>query len=251
MFDASAHLYDAIYLRLKDYAREAEHVAGWIRSRRADASSVLDVACGTGEHARHLSRLGFDVEGVDISPDFIGIARWKNPGAVFHVADMTELALGRSYDAVLCLFSSIGYVKTEPKLRRAVERMAAHVGEGGLLVIEPWLTPGVITNGKVSVTVAESSERTVCRMTQTRLEGDVSVLDFEYLIGLPSGIERRSEVHELGLFTPEQMTRAMTDAGLAVEHDAEGLMGRGAYIGTKRAVRSGQRESAVPHSKHL
>jgi SAM-dependent methyltransferase len=232
LFDASTDLYDAIYLSLKDYAHEAGRVAGWIRSRRADASTVLDVACGTGEHARHLRGLGFDVDGVDVSADFAAIAAAKNPEGDFRAMDMVELDLGRRYDAVLCLFSSIGYVKTESKLRRAIAGMAAHVVPGGLLVIEPWLAPGVLTHGKVSVTTAEDGERTICRMSRTSLERDLSVLEFEYLIGSAEGIERRREVHELGLFTPESMQGAMQDAGLDVEYDPEGLTGRGVYIGT-------------------
>ena len=235
MFEESTDLYDTIYLAWKDYAREAEKLAGWIRARRPGATSVLDVACGTGEHARHLERLGFDVGGVDLSADFVKIAQAKNPGCSFRRMDMLDLDLGRRYDVVLCLFSSIGYVKTDANLRRAVERLAFHAAEdGGLVVIEPWFEPGAMTDGRVSVSVVESGDAKVCRMVRTTIRDGLSVLEFEYLIGTPAGIQRRSEVHEMGLFSAESLRSAMSAAGLEVEHDADGLMGRGSWIGTRR-----------------
>ena len=55
----------------------------------------------------------------------------------------------------------------------------------------------------------------------------------EYLVGRPDGITRASERHELGMYTVAEMRAAMEDAGLRVSHDAEGLSGRGVYIGIK------------------
>ena len=54
---------------------------------------------------------------------------------------MTNFDLGRGYDAVTCLFSAIGHVITEEKLRAAMRSMSAHVRPGGLVVIEPFIDP--------------------------------------------------------------------------------------------------------------
>ena len=46
----------------------------------------------------------------------------------------------------------------------------------------------------------------------------------------PAGIEAFSERHEAALFTDQEYRDAFTAAGLAVEHDLDGLTGRGLYI---------------------
>jgi len=63
-----------------------------------------------------------------------------------------------------------------------------------------------------------------------QVEGRLSRLRFEYLIGRADGIEHASEIHELGLFTPEEMQASFRAAGLAADYDAEGFSGRGVYV---------------------
>jgi ubiquinone/menaquinone biosynthesis C-methylase UbiE len=109
MFTESAHLYDAIY-SFKDYAAEAVQIATVVRAAHPDARSILDVACGTGEHARHLGAThGFAVDGLDLDAGLLRVARDKHPSGSFFEADMSGFALEKRYDAVLCVFSSIGY----------------------------------------------------------------------------------------------------------------------------------------------
>jgi N-acyl-L-homoserine lactone synthetase len=68
-------------------------------------------------------------------------------------------------------------------------------------------------------------------MSRTVIHGQTSRLEFEYLIGTAEGLDRRSEVHELGLFTPTEMERAFTRAGLRVERIEKALRTRGVYVG--------------------
>lgn len=69
MFSKSARFYDAIY-SFKDYPAEADLVTRYVRDAAPDASTLLDVACGTGLHMEHLRR-NFIVEGVDLDPSGI------------------------------------------------------------------------------------------------------------------------------------------------------------------------------------
>lgn len=230
-YSRGAEFYDLLYEQEKDYEAEAGFVAGLIREARPGARTLLDVGCGTGRHARGLIDRGFAVDGVDLEPAFVEIARRRCPEGTFTVADMTTLDLPARYDAVTCLFSSIGYAVTEAKLHASIARMRALLNEGGVLLVDPWFEPGQLTHGWTMALTGRNDEATVCRMSRTVVDGDISRLEFEYLIGTADGIERRSEVHELGLFTQGQMEAAFEAAGMTVERRPEALRTRGIYVG--------------------
>ncbi len=233
-YGSAAEFYDLLYAGEKDYAAEAELIASFIRERDPTARSILDVGCGTGAHARHLIDAGFDVDGVDAESAFIRIASSRCPEGSFVVGDMTTLDLPRRYDLVTCLFSVIGYARTQEALRESVRRMSDHLNPGGLLLVDPWFEPGEMTDGWIATRVGEREGLAVCRISRTVILDAVSRLEFEYLIGTPDGIERRSEVHELGLFTQGQMESAFAAAGLEVERKPETWGMRGVYVGTRR-----------------
>src|SRR3954452_22491707 len=108
MFNRSADIYDAVYA-FKDYAGEAARLRELIERRSPGASSLLDVACGTGRHLEELGRW-YEVEGLDIEADLVKVARDRLDGVRVHEADMVGFDLGKNFDVVICLFSSIGYV---------------------------------------------------------------------------------------------------------------------------------------------
>jgi SAM-dependent methyltransferase len=229
VFTRSARLYDAIYASIRDYPREAAELDGLIQERRPGARTLLDVACGTGAHLEHLAGR-YEVQGLDLDPEMLAIARERLPDATFHEGDMTSFHLGKRFDAVVCMFSSIGYALTEERLQGAIASMARHLEPGGILVVEPWLTPDVWRDGLVGSVFVQEPELKIARINTSRHRDQVSVVDFHYLVGTPEGVEHFAELHELGLFTVEQQLAAFRAAGLDAEHDPEGPMGRGLYI---------------------
>jgi len=230
VFSRSARLYDAVYASIRDYPREAAELDRLIQERRPGARTLLDIACGTGAHLEHLT--GYEVEGLDLDPEMLGVARERLPNVPLHEGDMADFELGKRFDAVVCMFSSIGYVRTEERLRSAVASMARHLEPGGVLVVEPWLSPEVWVDRHVGAVFVDQPELKIARMNVGEREGNLSIFEFEYLVGTPNGLERFNERHELGLFTVEQYLEAFRAAGLEVDHDPEGPMGRGLYIGS-------------------
>jgi SAM-dependent methyltransferase len=222
-------LYDLEY-SFKDYAGEAATLERVIRERSPDARTLLDVACGTGKHLEHL-RAGFQCEGTDLDDGLLRVARDRVPDVPLHHGDMRDFDLGRQFDVVTCLFSAIGFVGGPDGLAATARTFAKHVSPGGLALIEPWLTPDVWMVNRPHLLTHEEPELVLARATVSGLRDErVSTTEMHYLVATPAGVEHFVEHHDLYLFTNDEMRGAFEAAGLAAEHDPEGLTGRGLWI---------------------
>ena len=241
MFVKSARFYDALY-HFKDYQRAADQLRALIEQCVPSARTLLDVGCGTGRHLEYLQNF-YRVEGLDINPDLLAIARQRCPGALFHERDMVGFELAAAYDVVTCLFSSIGYVKSAQRMKTAVASMARHLKPDGLLVLEPWFTPDNYWIGRITANFADLPELKIAWMYTSERRDRISVFDIHYMVGTPRGVEQFTELHEMGLFTYEEYLEAFNNAGLRVFYDPKGLFGRGMYIGQKEVGKASLRSN--------
>ena len=235
MYDRSAALYDAIYRGIgKDYAAEAADIVQLIHARRPDATTLLDVACGTGGHLEHL-RASFVAEGVEASPHMAALARSKlGEEVTVHEEDMRRFDLGRRFDAVTCLFSSIGYLRTPDELTAGLAAMARHLEPGGVFVLDPWFFPDAWRDGYVAADAASEPGLAVGRVSTSHRLGRLSLLDFHYTVATPEGVDRFTERHELALFTGPEYEEALTGAGFVdIEFDPEPIQGRGRFVASR------------------
>lgn len=237
MFTKSAHLYDAIY-SFVDYKAEAELLRSIIREhKKSEGNDLLDVACGTGQHIA-LLRDEFVIEGLDIEHTMLDIARVRNPGIVFHRADMMNFDLQKQFDAIVCMFSSIGFVKTVENLSRTAVSLAKHLKPGAVLIIEPWVQPDFFQDGHLGSRFIDTPDLKIARINTSKKVGQLSRLEMHYTVGTRDGVEHFYENHELGLFTNEQYLRALLDAGLEARFLTQGpknqeLYNRGLYVAVK------------------
>jgi ubiquinone/menaquinone biosynthesis C-methylase UbiE len=234
MSSNTAKYYDDIYASTgKDYRAESNIVHAFIRQyKKSQGNTLLDVGCGTGVHANLLSR-HYRVEGLDIDRNMLSVARRNYPRLRFQQGDMVNFNLNRQFDIVVCLFSAIGYVKTKPRLQKAIKSMCQHLLPGGVLLVEPWFTPDQWHPGRVGVLQVNKGDSKIVRMSLSLQRGKISIIEFQYLIGMPKGTKHDVEILELGLFTEKEYLDAFYSADLEVIHDPKGLDGRGLYVGLK------------------
>jgi SAM-dependent methyltransferase len=232
-YGKSARLYD-LFCRHKDYVAASRKLVDLIRVSNPSARSLLDVACGSGSHLQILGH-EFEAEGLDLSPEMLELARTKNPGVTFHQGDLAQFQLARTYDVVICLFGSVGYVGTLKRLHRAIAGMAAHLTSGGLLIVEPWLSPQSYRVGDITADFLDEKELKAARMYRHELDGGQSVFNIEYLVGDAVGVHRFTERHALGLFTEAQYLEGFRRAGIEAAHADDDLFGYGLYYGIREA----------------
>jgi SAM-dependent methyltransferase len=229
-YGRSAEIYDFLH-EFKDFPATVATLQATLDDLAPDARSFLDIGCGTG---RHLELLGdrYERVGTDLSPGMLEVARRRLPDVEFVESDMAELSLGRRFDIVACLFSSIAFVRTPERLDQTLQVFADHLEPGGLLLIEPWFTPEQYWEGHLAVNHATSEELDVTWMYVQERDGNLSRLNTHYLVGrrgADAGVEHFVEEHVGGLFTHDEYLGAFRKAGLDPVHDPVGLFGRGLY----------------------
>jgi len=233
-YDDMAAVYDLAY-EAKDYPREAAMLR-WIiaAKKRSSGNTLLDVACGTGKHMAELQR-DFAVQGLDLSTALLAVAQRRLLDVTFHLGDMSAFNLGAQFDVVTCLFSAIGHVETVEKLNATLRCFSSHARPGGVVIVEPWFTPEQYHPGAVHRLFIDKPDIKFARMNLSEVQGALSIMALHHLVGTPSGIQHFVERLEMGLFTHQEYLDAFTNASLDVTFDSEGLIGRGLYVGVKKA----------------
>jgi SAM-dependent methyltransferase len=145
-----AAAYDALYLA-KDYAGECDLIEEIFRSyANAPVANVLDLGCGTGNHALRLAERGYEVAAVDQSPYMLAEAEKKLAGSSlgdkvsFHQADIRSFNLDRKFDAVVVMFAVLGYQLENEDVSATLKTARNHLNNGGLLIFDVWYGPGVL-----------------------------------------------------------------------------------------------------------
>jgi len=129
--------YQALYAH-RDAGEAAEFIDRLIERQRLTAGSrVLDLGCGTGRHSTYLASRGFDVTGLDLSPESLRQARLnEGPNLRFVRQDMRLPFRSCPFDHVLNLFTSFGYFEDPGDHLSVVGNIAASLKPGGTLVLD-------------------------------------------------------------------------------------------------------------------
>jgi SAM-dependent methyltransferase len=202
------------YYKLLYGHRDESDARAWadVILRRAllrPGNELLDMGCGRGRHARWFAEHGLKVTGIDLSTESILDARSQCPEATFAVHDMRDPFAEDRFDAVVCLFTSLGYSADRTDDQRAVNAAAKALKPGGSFVLD--LLNGAIVR-KELVEEDCQMEGEVRFTLQRRVEGDTIIKDIHVD---DQGCSHRftERVHA---WTIEEVRSMVVDAGLLV-----------------------------------
>lgn len=235
-FKTISTYYDALYVNEREYEPEAAKVKELLAKHGAPAGGdLLILACGTGGHVPYFKD-SHKVSGLDLSEDMLALAREKFPDLRFHRGDLTDFSLEDHFDAMICLYGSIGFVKTVENLKSSLRSMAAGLRPGGLALITPWSTVEDFKD-LIVVDAVDRPDLKIARMEQVRLkEPKVVEVTFHHLIGKGNEVDYLRQSMEIGLFSREEHLASMSEAGLQIVEEYTGSDVRGgAYIGKRVA----------------
>lgn len=226
--------YDLLY-SAKDYREESANIKALIEKyKKSPGDKLLEIACGTGKHAHYLDK-DFSVTATDINKGMLKVAKKNYPQINFEYLDMVNFDLGQKFDAITCLFSSIGYVKTYANLKKTVGNFARHLNKGGVVLIEGWHTKKTFKDGYPSMLTYTNDDTKMARLCVSKIRGMISITDMHILVAKKNKeVQYFLDEHELAMFEPEKIVSFMEAAGLKTRMLKGGLLkDRILYIGVK------------------
>ncbi|EAT15749.1 class I SAM-dependent methyltransferase [Desulfuromonas acetoxidans] len=235
-FETISSYYDDLYVKDEEYAPEAAKTKELLcKHGMAPQSDLLILACGTGGHIPYFTD-DYQVSGLDLSEDMLAVAERKFPSLTFHRGNLIDFDVKTEFDAMICLYGSIGFVKSVDNLRTTMKRVAAQLRPNGIALITPWSTKEDFQECLV-VDAVDEPDMKISRMEQVRLKKpNIVEVTFHHLIGKGTDVNYHQQSVEIGLFSRQDYLSAMTEAGLTVVEEYTGSDVRGgAYIG-KRVV---------------
>jgi len=181
-----AELYDLFYAD-KPYNDEVSFLHSVLQNY-GNPKRVLELACGTGTHSLLLEKLGYQIIATDYSQDMLNQAKQKaqNSDSLvdFRFQNMISLNLDeRPFDAILCLFDSIGYVQTNENLKLVLKGVHDHLQSGGLFVFEFWHAGAMIRSyDPLRIRRWKTPEGEIIRISETTIDFRSQLCNVNYSI---------------------------------------------------------------------
>ncbi len=219
-------IYDYLY-QDKDYAAECDLIETLLSVYGSRPThSLLDLGCGTGNHALPLAERGYRVVGVDRSEGMLSQARAKvattaaKERVEFYPGDVRTVDLQQMFDAALMMFAVLGYQLENADVLAALRTVRRHLQPGGLFIFDVWYGPAVLTiRPSERLKVIPTSTGRVLRVASSSLDTRHHTCDVRYHVWrldserLTGEVE---EVHTMRFFFPRELEFFLECAGLAL-----------------------------------
>lgn len=210
IFGNYAKYYNLLY-KDKNYQTEVDYIDALIKKYSSNkVRTILDLGCGTGNHALHFTKKGYQIYGIDLSAEMIKVATSKNiPNAQFQVGNVVDFNLKKKFDVVLSLFDVLCYQTSNQALEQTFKNIKKHLKKDGLFIFDCWYGPAVLTDKPTNrEKILEDKEIKVTRWAKPVLHPNKNIVDvnFDLLIEdkKTGKQEKVQETHQVRyLFQPE------------------------------------------------
>jgi SAM-dependent methyltransferase len=231
IFNHYAKYYNLLY-KDKNYQEEVDFIKRIITDESPQASTILDLGCGTGRHDLLFVERGFSVMGVDLSEQMISIAGMnRNERLQFIQGDARTVRLDRKYDVVVALFHVMSYQVSNRDIQSVFDTASRHLDKGGLFIFDCWYGPGVLTDKPTTrIKRLEDESIKLIRLSESEMDSTNNKVDVFFDVFITDKLtgeqKELKEIHSMRyLFYPEIVLMA-ENFGFKVSRFEEWLTGK-------------------------
>lgn len=213
--------YDLLYAE-KDYRAECDLLEdAFRRYGRNEIRTVLDLGCGTGNHAIPLAQRGYRVTGVDRSEEMLKSARAKaaqmNASVVWQEGDIRTIHVAEAFDAALLMFAVLGYQLENKDVLAALRTVHSNLRPNGLLIFDMWYGPAVLKIGPTErIKVTPSADGQLIRAAIPTLDVRRQVCRVQYHLWMlrdKQVVRETEEAHSMRFFFPIELELMLDQIG--------------------------------------
>jgi SAM-dependent methyltransferase len=244
VFGNYASYYDLLY-KDKDYQAEANHVNEILQKYLPGAQSILELGCGTGAHAVHLIKNGYDLHGVDLSEAMLDRAN-KNKNKLdpplsrhlsFSHGDIRDVRLSNKYDAVISLFHVISYLPKNEDIQAVLLTVKSQLKKDGIFLFDCWYGPAVlIEKPEIRENQFEDDRYKIIRKAEPKMIANANIVEVKYQLLIEhkanSRLEKIEETHRMRYFFKPEIEMFLSSAGIQLVEFFEWMTGREPSIHT-------------------
>ena len=192
---------------------------------------LLDVACGAGRYTIPLANAGYAMTGVDLSDDFLDVAKQRGPSVAWEKRDIRDLPWENRFDGALCFGNSFGYFPRNES-RELLRGIARTLKSGAAFVLETGATAESLLPNLQRERTIEVGD--IVFQSTNRYDTTESRLDIEYTFA--KGDERETKAAATWVFTAGEVAEMLSAAGLQVEGVYASVARDAFVLGSPRAI---------------
>lgn len=236
-FGAYSFYYDEIYSD-KDYDFEAN----WIYAKILDHTPSkrirrhLDLGAGTGKHAFRLAQKGIKVTGVELSSEMVSLAPKHENLSMVH-GNLTEYFSKEEYSSCSAMFHVLSYMRSVDQLAGALRNAMSLIEPGGIIIFDVWHSPAVEHLGaELRVKRVSRPGLDILRLAEPTQHPHRKTVSVEYTLFVSEngakGHRKVSETHVLRHYDTDEVTFALSSAGLSLLESFETFTGKALAVDT-------------------
>ncbi len=193
-FNNYSKYYDLLY-KDKDYKAESNYVFNLLQSFNPTVQSILELGCGSGNHAAHLTQNNIQIVGLERSETMVNEALAKNIQNFKPIlGDITKFELNHKFDAVISLFHVISYLTDNQSLISCFQSVHKHLNDKGLFLFDIWFTPAVYSQKpETRVKRLENETLSVVRIAESTSDFENNVVTVNFEVQIKDKITQKTE----------------------------------------------------------
>lgn len=184
-FQQYSKYYDLLY-KDKNYKEECDYVISKIKQFDPKAIQILELGSGSGSHAHYFCKAGFEVTGVERSPEMVALAKSKNiKGFNPTIGDISSFEISQQFDIALSLFHVISYLTENESLINCFKRVHQQLKSDGVFMFDIWYSPAVYhQKPETRIKRLENDTIEIIRLAESKTESakNLVAVNFDVII---------------------------------------------------------------------